>query len=80
MPLSMPKHRCSQNISFLPTGSPVVVLREDGEPWMHWMIGGCQTDDHNGKSHRVRVTKTVHALTRMKRYIKHTNRSAEDYL
>ena len=69
-----------KNIQFLPTGSTVAVKREDFGPWMHRMRIGYGTDDHNCRISRVRVTKTGHAIIRMKRHIKPTNVSAEDYL
>ena len=69
-----------KNIPFLPTGSTVVVKREDGEPWMHGTIMGHETDDHNNRSYIIRVTKTGHAVTRMKRHIQPTIVSAKDHL
>ena len=54
--------------------------REDGGPWMHWKITGHVTDNHNGRSYRVRVTNIGRVTTRMKRQIKPTNITAEDYL
>ena len=70
----------NRNVTFLPAGSTVVVLREDGGQWIHVMIIGNETDDHNGRNYRIRVTKTEHAISRMKRHLKLNNISAEDCL
>ena len=70
----------SQNILFLPMGTNVAVQGEDGGLWMYVMIMCNGTDDHSGICYRVRVTKSAHAITRMKGHIKPTNILAEDYL
>ena len=47
----------TKTILFLPTGSTITVQRNDGGPWIHWMIIGRGTDDDNGRSYRARVTR-----------------------
>ena len=47
---------------------------------MHGTIIEPWTDNHNGRSYRIRVTKTGHVITRTKRHIKSTNVSVDDYL
>ena len=56
----------TQNISpCLPTGSTVAVWREDVRPWMHCVVEGHGYEDHNGRSYKIRVTKTECIMTRM---------------
>ena len=47
---------------------------------MHGTIIGHGTVDHNSRCYRIRVTKTKHTITRMKRQIKPSNIFAEDPL
>ena len=69
----------SKNILFLPVWSTVVVWKENGEPWTHGLIIAHGMDDSNGRSYRVRETKTGHTTIRMKRHIKPTKIFVEDY-
>ena len=53
---------------------------EDGKPWTFGVIIVQTTNNHNGRSYKLRVTKTGCAIKSMKEHIKYTNISAEDYL
>ena len=59
-----------KNILFLPTGSTVAVHRENGGSCTYGTIIGHETENHIDRSYRVRVTRTGHAITRIKRHIK----------
>ena len=45
------------NIPFLISGSLVVVQHKDVEMWLHGTIIGYVSDDHNGRSYRMRENK-----------------------
>ena len=47
---------------------------------MHETMVGHQTDDHDSRSYRVQVIKTRCIMTRMKRHVRTTPISAQDYL
>ena len=52
---------------------------EDGRPRMYGTAVGHVSEYHNGRSNKIRVTKTRCTNTRTKRYIKTTPIYKEDY-
>ena len=69
-----------KTIPFLPTRYTVVVQRKGVAPWTHRMAKEHGTNDHDSRGYRIRVTKTGHAITTMKRHIKPNSISAEDHI
>ena len=67
-----------KDIPVLSTGSTVVIERGDGR-LMHGTMGWHGADDQNGRSYKVRVMKTSHIITRMKRHVRAIPILAEDY-
>ena len=47
-----------KNIPCIPAGSIVAAQKEDGGLLTYETISGNRTDDHNGRSYKIRVTKT----------------------
>ena len=68
-----------KNIPFLSSGSTVVVGWEDRGSWMHGAIVGYRSDDHNGRSYKVQVTKIGHIKWWMKKHVK-SQITVEKYL
>ena len=68
-----------KHILFLPIGSNVTVQEKNVRPRTHGIIIGWWTGDQNGRSYRIRVTKTGCSIARGKRH-KHNSTSTEDYL
>ena len=69
-----------KNTSFVPTGSIVAVQQEHGGLWTHGTIVRHGAEDNRGTSYKIRVTKTRCIITRVKRHVKATPISVEDYL
>ena len=64
-----------ENFCF-PTGLTVSVLQEGGLP-THGTIADKGEDNHNDRSHKIRVTKTGQLIIRYSRHVKITHISAE---
>ena len=47
---------------------------------MHGTIPGPGSDDHNGRSYKIRMTKIGHTITRTRRHMKSIPITAEDYI
>ena len=62
-----------------PTGSTVAVQREDGNTLTHGVVVGHGSADNHKRSHKIRVMRTRHIITRIQ-HVKHTPIWAEDYL
>ena len=60
----------NKNISFVPIESIVVVQCKETGPWACGTTMGHGSDDKNGRSYRIRVTKIENTTTRTKRHIK----------
>ena len=43
-----------ENFPFLPSGSTVAVQHKHVEPWMHGIIIGHGSDDHHGRSYKIK--------------------------
>ena len=69
------KYRSLWKYSFIPTGSNVTVQRKNSRWWIHKTVVG-----HATKHHNVTACKTRSTITRIKRHVKTTPISAEDYL
>ena len=54
--------------------------REDDRSRMQGTTVGHKTEDHNQRHYKIRVIKTRHTVTRMKRHMKAYPVSAADYL
>ena len=70
----------AKNIPFISTGSIVAMQWGDGRLWMCGSVVIHGTEDHNGRSYKIKVTMTGYTIKRKKRHIKATTISAEDYL
>ena len=69
-----------KNIPFISTGTNVVLKQEDGRPWMHRTVTGHKSEDHNGRSYKITVTKIRFKTGRPKGHVKAAQISAEHYL
>ena len=61
-----------ENIPFLPVGSTVAVQCRDGVSLTHQTIIGHGSDNHQGRSYKIKVTKMEFLITRTNRHIKTT--------
>ena len=70
----------TQKYSSIPTGSTVAVQKEDSRSWTHGTIVGNGTEDHNGRSYKLRVNMTRCTIIRVKKHVTATPILREDYL
>ena len=63
----------------MPISSTVVVLKENGGPWMHSMVMDHIDSDHNRRSYKIIIMKTGRIVTRSTRLMKTTSIIVEQY-
>ena len=57
----------------------IAVQWEDSGPWTHGTVNGHESEDQNGRSCKIKVTKTGHTFPKTMRDVKATLIFAGDY-